>query len=223
MNTGDGLLAIDRQQRIVSWNASAESLLGYAGREALGKHCYDVLCGQDESGRPVCHKSCLDFQMAKRGEPIPAHEFLVRRRADREVWVSVSTLLPPSRMRSEFVLAHLFRDASGYRAMARFIGQLHSSLREVSGFQITDLSHDCPPVSRVSALTAREREVLQLLISGASTQAIAARLRIRPSTARHHIQGVLVKLGAHSRLEAVLHAMADHTPQARNPACPGSQ
>lgn len=52
-------------------------------------------------------------------------------------------------------------------------------------------------------LTLREREVLARLVRGESTTAIAARMGIRPATARSHIQNVLAKLGVHSRLEAV--------------------
>jgi DNA-binding NarL/FixJ family response regulator len=52
-------------------------------------------------------------------------------------------------------------------------------------------------------LTAREREVLYLLIDGADNEAIARVLFISPQTARTHIQNILTKLSVHSRLEAV--------------------
>ena len=54
-----------------------------------------------------------------------------------------------------------------------------------------------------SDLTSREREVLRLLISGKSTSVLAAELFVAPATARNHIQSIMNKLGAHSRLEAV--------------------
>ena len=52
-------------------------------------------------------------------------------------------------------------------------------------------------------LTAREREVLDLLAIGESKEAIAGRLFLSTNTVRNHIQNILTKLGAHSRLEAV--------------------
>jgi two-component system nitrate/nitrite response regulator NarL len=55
---------------------------------------------------------------------------------------------------------------------------------------------------RVWQLTAREREVLSLLVRGADKEAIARELVISPQTARTHIQNILSKLGVHSRLEA---------------------
>lgn len=53
------------------------------------------------------------------------------------------------------------------------------------------------------ALTSREREVLACLADGASTSSIAEALKISPVTVRNHIQRILGKLDAHSRLEAV--------------------
>jgi two-component system, NarL family, response regulator DevR len=54
-----------------------------------------------------------------------------------------------------------------------------------------------------SDLTAREVEVLGLLAEGLSSEAIAGRLFLSQNTVRNHVQNLLAKLGAHSRLEAV--------------------
>lgn len=59
-------------------------------------------------------------------------------------------------------------------------------------------SADCLP----RALTFREQEVLMLMLEGESTKQIARSLAISVSTARTHVQSTLIKLGAHSRLEA---------------------
>ena len=55
-------------------------------------------------------------------------------------------------------------------------------------------------------LTARELEVLQLLAEGASTAQASEQLGISSATLRAHVQAILRKLGAHSRLEAVAEA-----------------
>jgi PAS domain S-box-containing protein len=57
--------------------------------------------------------------------------------------------------------------------------------------------------SRVS-LTPRQLAVLRLLAEGLSTRAIADELSISPETARNHIRRILIELGCHSRLEAVV-------------------
>jgi ATP/maltotriose-dependent transcriptional regulator MalT len=51
-------------------------------------------------------------------------------------------------------------------------------------------------------LTARELEVLGLVVDGLSDRAIAERLVIAEGTAGRHVSNVFMKLGAHSRLEA---------------------
>ncbi len=58
----------------------------------------------------------------------------------------------------------------------------------------------------IEPLTARELEVLRLLASGAASQAASETLGISTATLRAHVQNVLRKLGAHSRLEAVAEA-----------------
>ncbi|MEU4804448.1 response regulator transcription factor [Actinosynnema sp. NPDC023587] len=54
-----------------------------------------------------------------------------------------------------------------------------------------------------SSLTSRERETLSLLADGASTEEIGQRLGVARNTVRNHVQRVLDKLGARSKLEAV--------------------
>jgi two-component system nitrate/nitrite response regulator NarL len=53
-------------------------------------------------------------------------------------------------------------------------------------------------------LTLREREVLKLVAEGLSTSDMAARLVVTTNTVRNHVQAILTKLGAHSKLEAVV-------------------
>jgi two-component system nitrate/nitrite response regulator NarL len=57
-------------------------------------------------------------------------------------------------------------------------------------------------------LTKREGEVLALMASATDVERIATELKISVNTARGYIQNILEKLGAHSRLEAVVRATA---------------
>ena len=56
-------------------------------------------------------------------------------------------------------------------------------------------------------LTERERQVVQLLSEGLSNKLIADRLGISDHTAKFHVNGVMIKLGASTRTEAVVEAM----------------
>jgi len=56
-------------------------------------------------------------------------------------------------------------------------------------------------------LTERERQVVQLLAEGLSNKLVADRLGISDHTAKFHVNGVMMKLGASTRTEAVVEAV----------------
>lgn len=58
-------------------------------------------------------------------------------------------------------------------------------------------------------LTPREMEILRFLAEGMSNAAIADRLVLSLHTVRNHVQNVIGKLGAHSKLEAVATAVRE--------------
>lgn len=76
--------------------------------------------------------------------------------------------------------------------VARLLPRLAARRREAADAEL-----------RLDRLTAREREILQLLTDGHRNQAIAERLLISPATARTHIANILSKLGVSSQIEAV--------------------
>jgi two-component system, NarL family, response regulator DevR len=55
----------------------------------------------------------------------------------------------------------------------------------------------------IAQLTAREQQVLSLMVSGLDRQGIAEKLNQSPNTVRTHIRNVIVKLNCHSAVEAV--------------------
>jgi DNA-binding NarL/FixJ family response regulator len=59
----------------------------------------------------------------------------------------------------------------------------------------------------LAPLTAREQDVLRLLVAGSSTEVIADELVLSLHTVRNHVRNLMQKLGAHSRLEAVAIAL----------------
>nr|WP_296775422.1 response regulator transcription factor [Rhodococcus sp. (in: high G+C Gram-positive bacteria)] len=61
-----------------------------------------------------------------------------------------------------------------------------------------------PPA--LSSLTDREREVLCIMASGATTSAISKQLYLSETTVKTHIAGIFTKLGVRNRVEAALSA-----------------
>lgn len=65
---------------------------------------------------------------------------------------------------------------------------------------------DAVKVRLLADLTPREKQVLRLMAEGLDSRAIAEHLVISFTTVRGHVQHVLEKLDAHSKLEAVARA-----------------
>ena len=78
------------------------------------------------------------------------------------------------------------------RVLAEFAGRRSSPARTAD--------------SVAETLTSRERDMLSLLSEGLSNQEIADRLFIEPSTVKYHVAGLLAKIGARDRLQAVVWA-----------------
>ena len=67
--------------------------------------------------------------------------------------------------------------------------------------------HGSPPAAEaLNPLTAREKEVLDLLAGGLTNRAIAQQLGITPHTVKFHVNAIMGKLDAQSRTEAVVRA-----------------
>lgn len=72
----------------------------------------------------------------------------------------------------------------------------------------------------IDSLTAREREVLQLLADGLDGAAVASRLHISPRTQRNHVANILSKLGVHSQLQALVFALRHGVVTVRGASAP---
>lgn len=68
-------------------------------------------------------------------------------------------------------------------------------------------SADADAAARLQRLTPRERQVLERMATGASSEEIARALGMSPHTLRTHIQNILLKLGVHSKMEALVLAI----------------
>lgn len=66
-----------------------------------------------------------------------------------------------------------------------------------------------PPAPEQVRLSAREKQVVALLVEGASNKLIARELDISVHTAKFHVTAVLEKLGARNRSDAVAIALRD--------------
>ncbi len=191
----DGAFGTGTDGRIVLWNRAAAKLLGYTAREVLGLASGDLLSGYDDSGNRLGDPGSHVRRLVKRGERVQSLDMRIQTKAGRPVWINLNTLVIPAGERGCLLGIHVFRKAAAGR-------KLMSRVQE-------------PPPGRRGeevperALTRRELEIFRLISTGANTKAIAAQLHVSPATVRNHVQSMLRKLGAHSRLEAVAYAVGN--------------
>jgi RNA polymerase sigma factor (sigma-70 family) len=86
--------------------------------------------------------------------------------------------------------------------------QLFGRLPDDTGDQAADA-----PLAPLNRLSPREREILGLLANGWSNRRIAEQCFLSFNTVRTHVQNILVKLGMHSKLEAVAFALDRSSPR----------
>lgn len=179
--SGEAVVAVDADRRVVSWNAAIEQLTGVKADDALGQPCWLMLRGQSPRGALLCHRDCSVTRYAREGYGFPRQKMTIAtREGPRSVTVSTVIL----RDRPEPLLLHVLQD----------------------GVTETAPGPDVPE-SR-ARLTPRQLQVLRLLAEGVTARGIALRLGLAETTVRNHIRAVLAELGAHSQLEAVARARA---------------
>ena len=191
----DGGFAIDAEGRIVLWNHAAESMLGYTVDEAVGRSCCELLMGHDDNGNPLCCRTCHVGDPRNTREPVYNFDMRTRTKAGSMIWMNVITLVVSNDGIGDMTI-HLVRDVTATRELLALIRE-HLSIPAPLGSSAPE---------GAALLTRREIEVLRIIARGLNTKAAAAKLHVSPATVRNHVQNILGKLGAHSRLEAVAYA-----------------
>jgi DNA-binding NarL/FixJ family response regulator len=64
--------------------------------------------------------------------------------------------------------------------------------------------YDGQPQRKNPLLTAREQDVVRLVVSGLSNKSIAHRLKLREGTVKVHLHNIYRKLGISSRVKLIL-------------------
>ena len=100
----------------------------------------------------------------------------------------------------------LLRQAHARSRVPGYVATLLSAFGEqnVSDLPLTSAR----PSPLVEPLTEREREVLRLLLEGASNREIARRLVLSVNTVKRHVYNLCGKLGVQSRTQAIIRAKA---------------
>lgn len=187
----DAIFGIDTSGNICFMNNNCESLLGFSETDLHGKACAEILCGLDMHGEAVCGKNCPVRQMAAGDLPFEGFDMMVKRKNGNSILVNVGASYTSAKVQQKYnnvdVILNLRRIDS-----QRLLQRMSSSNKTAN-------SHN----QRTGILTNREKEILTLASDGITTQQIAEQSCISIETVRNHFKNILIKLGAHSRTEAV--------------------
>jgi two-component system, OmpR family, phosphate regulon sensor histidine kinase PhoR len=133
-NVADGIVAVDRDERIVLWNAAAERITGVPSEEALGRSVPEV----------------LQRELRSESGGVAGDRLVPIRRGDNEVWLSLTeaVMRDPAGETAGRIFA--FRDISAERVVDQmrsdFVStvshELRAPLTSIYGFAATLLRED---------------------------------------------------------------------------------
>ena len=201
-HTADAVFTVTDSGEICSWNTSAERLFGFGRDETLGKTCHELFQGRDVLGTLVCTEQCHLRDCAGPHTLTPDFDLEVNTRSGRRIWVNMSTIVHEDLKTGRRRIIHLARDVDDRK---RTEGLLQRMLHVSK--QLVQMSGDSLRPAPVSPLSEQEHRVLRSFSEGQSSREIARDLGISPQTLRNHLHNINQKLGTHSRLDAVLHAI----------------
>jgi two-component system, NarL family, nitrate/nitrite response regulator NarL len=119
---------------------------------------------------------------------------------------------------TDSVMRAMRAGAAGYVHKTRSVSVLKKTIERVLRGEVVvevpagsaihpQLARQRDAMRLAGCLTTRERQCLELLVAGQDTAAMVSSLGVSAATVRTHVQALLTKLGAHSRLEAAAFAV----------------
>ena len=202
--TADAAFALAPNGQIAAWNRAATELFGLSEAEAVGKTCSEVLHGIDECGR-VCSENCTIRQRAQTHQPLKNYDIQLQTGGKRQ-WCNVSVVIIDEPASTHPYTLHIVRPADMQKRFELLMRDFVVSETNLPSVNIGEIFSNKKTPTAATDLTKRELEILRLLAKGETTAKIADQLFISRTTTNNHIQHIIKKLGAHSRLEAVRRA-----------------
>ncbi len=184
----DGLVLVDTQRRVLHLNRRAEQILGVSGERVRGGQLPPHL--HDAGLLAFWTSALLETEPVTTDLAFPEGRTI---RASASVCVSESG--------DPIGRALLLRDVTREKT-------IQIELSESLARRLVDLGGGEEPGPAVAHLTARERQILELVASGLSNAAIAARLHVSVNTVASHLKHLYTKLRISSRSQATAYALS---------------
>jgi PAS domain S-box-containing protein len=191
--------------RIIEINDAFANVTGYPHVDAVGRSVADVGFWVDmKSLREL--RGLLDASLKVRNR-----EVRMRTREDASIDCLLSA--EPVTIQSEACVLFVVRDITERkRSEADLMGAIEAVMQDTSWFsrtvmeKLAQLRHpeDASAKAELAALTAREREVLDLICKGQTDAEIAGALKLSRNTVRNHVATLYSKIGVNRRSAAVV-------------------
>jgi len=173
-----------------------------------------ILTGEAESGEAairICAELSPPPDVVLMDMMMPGMDGATATQAIRQAYPAVHVIALTSFKEESLVKSALQAGATGYLLKDVSADELAQAIRaahagrstlspEATQALVNAISRPPPPGLD---LTAREREVLALMVQGYNNNEVAAALIVSPSTIKSHVSTILSKLGVASRTEAV--------------------
>ena len=203
-STSDPAFAVDGQGLIVAWNQAAEALFALPAGEAIGRSCGEIVQGTDECGS-VCSQDCTVRQALGKRHPISNFDLQVETSSGKQ-WCNTSVLVAENGGSTNPFAVHIIRPIDLRKRLEILVRDFIVTNTNVPAEEAVALISSTRAVTREAELTDRELEILRLLGKGSTTSEVAELLHISRTTVNNHVQHVLRKLDAHTRLGAIRRA-----------------
>jgi DNA-binding CsgD family transcriptional regulator len=202
--TSDPAFAVDGLGNIVAWNEGAAETLAISRNEAIGRPCYEVICGTDENGA-ICSHECIVTRSANNRRPMGNFDLRIDT-PKGEKWFNVTPIIVDVNGFTLPFTIHIMRQIDIYKRLEILLRDFVLSKTNIPREHVSAILSSATSVVREASLTKRELEILHLIEQGGTSVAISEKLNISTSTVDNHVRHILTKLSAHSRLEAVRRA-----------------
>jgi len=195
-------------QVVIDVNEAFLDTLVYSSEDVLGKTVAEIDFIDDKAAR-----SRLFAVLEKTGS-LDRVDVRIRRKDTQLIDCAVSADMVNIQDNPCYLLV-LMDITERKRTELELVAAIEEVMKDASWFSRTLIeklanvkSVNSPQLPSVSFtdLTARERDVLELICEGLADKEIAARLKLAPNTVRNHVSTVYSKLDVHSRSEAIVWA-----------------
>ena len=89
----DGVVTIDFNMRVTSFNRAAERITGFSAKEAIGKKCMDIFCNATSFDQSKCFSDCTMKMAVTEGKPITRKKTIVNKKGEFLTISSTATIL----------------------------------------------------------------------------------------------------------------------------------